>query len=186
MIKGAPIALFLLPGLAHAVICKTVETDGVVAYSNVPAFACRMPVNLRARSSHAQPAIQHQGATGNAAATGGEARFEGYQSIQIVKPVAGEEVRSNEGKVPFAIALEPALQEGHRCRVYVDGALVPGSFTGLAIELTGIDRGQHGVRATVFDAGGQRLLDSAAVKFMLREAEQIDADPKTTPSPIPE
>jgi hypothetical protein len=103
-----------------------------------------------------------------------------------VKPAPGEEILSNEGKVPLALTLEPVLQPGHRISVFLDNVLIPGGFDGLAIELTGVDVGGHKVRATVMDDGGTRLIDSAAVKFVLREAEQVDEPPKPTPPGLPE
>jgi hypothetical protein len=186
MIERALIALFLLPGLAHAVICKTVDSEGVVAYAEVPANECRTPLKLPEYSRYAPRTVQQQGATGHAASKDREAGFEGYESIEIVKPVPGEEILSNEGKLPLALTLEPALQPGHRISVFLDNVLIPGAFDGLAIELTGVDVGGHKVRATVMDDGGTRLIDSAAVTFMLREAEQVDEPAKPTPAPVPE
>lgn len=186
MIRRALIALFLLPGLAHAVICKTVDSEGVVAYAEVPANECRTPLKLPEYSRYAPRTVRQPSAADTAAATDREAGFEGYGSIEIVKPVPGEEILSNEGKVPLALTLEPVLQPGHRISVFLDNVLIPGGFDGLAIELTGVDVGGHKVRATVMDDGGTRLIDSAAVKFVLREAEQVVEPPRPTPPPIPE
>lgn len=186
MIKRALIALFLLPGPANAVICKTVDSEGVVAYAEVPANECRTPLKLPEYSRYAPRAVQQQGAAGDAASNDREAGFEGYEFIEIVKPVPGEEMLSNEGKVPLALTLKPELQPGHRISVFLDNVLIPGGFDGLAIELTGVDVGGHKVRATVMDDGGTRLIDSAAVTFMLREAEQVDEPAKPTPAPVPE
>jgi len=185
MIKRALIALFLLPGLAHAVICKTVDSEGVVAYAEVPAFECRSPLKLPEYSRYSPRTVQQPSAADSAAATDREPGFEGYESIAIVKPVPGEEILTNEGKVPLTVALEPVLQPGHRISLFLDNVLIPGSFDGLTIELTGVDPGGHKVRATVMDDGGARLIDSAAVKFMLREAEQIDGAPKPSQLPAP-
>lgn len=187
MIKRALIALFLSPGLAHAVICKTVDSEGVVAYAEVPANECRTPLKLPEYSRYAPRAIPQQGAASDADSTGREPPvFEGYESIEIVKPAPGEQILSNEGKVPLALTLEPELQPGHRISVFLDDVLIPGGFDGLAIELTGVDAGGHKVRATVMDDGGTRLIDSAAVKFVLREAEQIDGAPEPSELPAPD
>ena len=186
MIKRALIALFLFPGAANAVICKTVDSEGVVAYAEVPANECRTPLKLPEYSRYAPRIVEQPSAADSAAATDRRPGFGGYESIEIVKPVPGEQILSNEGKVPLVLTLEPALQPGHRISVFLDNVLVPGGFDGLAIELTGVDVGGHKVRATVMDDGGTRLIDSAAVKFMLREPEQIDEAPKPTSSPIPE
>lgn len=187
MIKSALIVcLFLLPGLANAVICKTVNAEGVVAYAEVPAHECRTPLTLPDYSRYSPRPIEQRSTTEEVAATDREVVFEGYESMQIVKPEANGKVFSNEGKVPLAIVLEPALQPGHRINVFLDDTLIPVSFDGLVIELTGVNSGLHNVRAAVFDADGERVFDSTAVNFILREANQINRPPNPTPPPTPE
>jgi hypothetical protein len=187
MIERTLIALFLLPGLAHAVICKTVDADGVVAYNDVPAHECKTPIKLPEYSRYSPRPIQQPNAADNGVATERAAPFEGYESIRIVKPEANEKLSRSDGKVPLAIALQPVLQPGHRISVFLDDVRVPGSFSGLEIELTGVDPGLHNVRAAVFDAEGQRVIDSAAANFILRKAEagQIDGAPRPPPRPTP-
>jgi hypothetical protein len=143
-----------MPGLAHAVICKTVDADGVVGYTEVPALACTAPVKLSADV----PASGKPGAAG------------GYQSIRILHPEMDAEIVSNDGKVPLVMALEPPLQPGHRIGIFLDDALVPNGFDGLSVELTGVDFGPHRVRAVVFDGDITRLIESAAVRFLLQKA----------------
>ncbi|MGB5450982.1 MAG: hypothetical protein WBM58_08840 [Sedimenticolaceae bacterium] len=123
MTKRALVALFLLPGLAHAVICKTVDSEGVVAYAEVPAAHRSKCPNTRA--------TRH-----------------GPSSSRV--------------------------QPGHCDRVFLDNVPIPGGFDGLAIEFTGVDVCGHKLRVTVMEDGGTRLIDSAAVTFILREADQID------------
>lgn len=155
MLKVALIVCFLMPGLVHAVICKVVDTDGVVAYVDTPASECRTPVNLRGLVS---PPVEPEDAR------------RGYRSLRIVHPSMDEEVGGNAGRVALAMELEPALRSGHRIRLFLDGALVPDSFAGLLIELTGVDEGRHSVRAAVFDGNATRVIDSETVRFFLHEA----------------
>ena len=186
MTMRALVALFLLPGLAHAVICKTVDSEGVVAYAEVPANECRTPLKLPEYSRYAPRVIQQQGAASDADATDRGAAFEGYESIEILKPVPGEEILSNEGKVPLALTLEPELHPGHRISVFLDDVLIPGGFDGLAIELTGVDAGGHKVRATIMDDGRRRLIDSVAETFVLREAQQTQGAAEPSQLPVPD
>lgn len=167
--------LMLLPGLGHAVICKTVDADGVISYTDVPVEECRTPVKLPDYSRYTprpiqQPATPPRGSKGEPS----EPAFAGYQSMQILQPVPDGTVRSNEGKVPVSIALEPALQEGHLVKLYIDGEPVRGSFSGVDIELSGLERGTHQLRAEVVDAGGQQLIGSTGVAFTLRKTGLFD------------
>lgn len=183
MIKLAFLVLLLVPAMAHAVVCKNIDADGVVVYTDVPAFKCEHPVKLPGYSRHKQRSAQPYGFGADQAATGNGVAFEGYLSIEIVKPEANELVSGNDGRVPLAIKLEPALQEGHRFGIYLDGALIPDSFGGLAIELTGIGPGMHHVRAAVFDARGRRLNDSAKVPFILEKTGPSEG--ASAPPPLP-
>lgn len=182
MIKILIVALSLLPGLALAVICKTVDADGVVGYTDVPAAECAQPIKLPDYSRYAPRPIQPQ-RPANAEATGSAVRVERYRSLGIVQPAAGATVRSNEGRVPVSLALQPALQQGHAIRLLLDGRAIGGSFDSLAIELAGIDRGTHSLQAGVIDASGRPLIESAAVRFTLRKIGLND--PANAPEPTP-
>ena len=154
MLKVALIVCLLMPGLVQAVICKVVDADGVVAYAETPASECRSPVNLRGVVS---PSAESEDVAV-------------YRSLRIVHPGMDEQLGGNAGRVPLAIELVPALRPGHRIRLSLDGALVPDSFDGLLIELTGVGEGWHWVRVAVFDDEATRVIDSAPVRFFLHDA----------------
>jgi len=176
--------LLLLPGLAQAVICKTVDADGVVSYTDVPVEECRTPVKLPDYSRYTPRPIERPASPPpDEPSAASEPAFAGYQSIQFVEPAAEGTVRSNEGKVPVSIALEPPLQAGHLVRLYVDGEAVRGSFSGVDIELSGIERGTHRLRADVVDASGKKLIGSSDVSFTLRQVGLYDGAAGPTPRP---
>jgi len=184
MIKTILTAFFLLPGVALAVICKTVDADGVVSYSDVPSAECENRLKLPASSTYAprpieQPQQQRSGATGSVI------DFTRYESIRIEQPKQGGIVRSNEGRVTVVVGLQPALQPGHRVSLTVDGLAVGGSFDGLAIEVSGVERGTHTLRASVADANGRLLLSSSPVRFTLRKLGLTDSNPDNQPPPPP-
>lgn len=182
--------LLLLPAIGHAVICKSIDADGVVSYADVPASECEQEVDLpdysrydpndRGRRSGNWP--EPLPVRGNVVA------FERYTSMLIVQPEQNGTVRSNEGTVPVVIALQPALQLGHTIELTLDGRKVQGSFDGVAIELNGVDRGTHTLRAAVRDASGQSLIQSDRVRFTLRkvglfEQQQPEPEPPVEPPP---
>ena len=186
MIKGVLITLFLLPGLAHGVICKSVDAGGVVSYADVPREECRTRVKLPEYSRYKPRPVERQDeASGVSETAATKPRFEGYQSIRIVKPSDGEAVRGDSGKVSLALLLEPALQPGHRIGIFLNNVLVPGTFDGLDIELTGVDAGSHKLRAVVMDADGKRIVNSDAVGFTMLQPQPVDAAPVPAESPQP-
>jgi hypothetical protein len=172
--------------VTYAVICKTVDAEGVVSYTELPADECRSPVSLPESSRYAPRPIPQRSPKANATATDREESFSGYKAMTIVKPQSGAEIHSDQGKVPVAIALDPDLQPGHRINVFLDGALIPGRFDGLALELNGVDSGSHDVQVVVTDGGGGRLIDSAAVNFRLFKTVQPEKKADPIPSPAAE
>lgn len=189
MIRRTLLALLLIPGIAEAVVCKTVDADGVVSYSEVPAAECPQPVKLPDYSRYAPRPIKPRTPTAAPAAAAATERFSGYDSIQIVQPEANGTVRSNEGNVAVSLSLQPALQQGHRIKLFLDGGAVQGEFDGTAIQLSGVDRGSHSLRAVVSDAGGKRMGESPSVRFTLRKASIYDPQrdrPGINPPPEPE
>lgn len=176
MVRIIAIAIALLPAAAGAVICKTVDADGVVSYSEMPAAVCDNPVNLPEYSSY-KPRIPQQPRetrpVPDAGSETGADAFGGYESLEITEPVQDGTVRDNSGKLTVVLALTPTLQPDHRVRLSVDGQAVSGNFDGLAIELSGVDRGVHRLQATVVDAAGRQLIQSQAVEFTMRQASRI-------------
>jgi hypothetical protein len=177
-------ALLLVPALAHAVICKTLQPDGTVSYSDVPAAECEQPVDLPDYSRYAPRPIQQHQWTRSSPTGGSLVRTERYTSMAIVRPEPGGTVRDNEGRVDVAIALQPELQPSHKVMLYLDGAPVGSGFEGTNIELNGIRRGTHSLRAVVLDPAGQRLIEAPAVRFTLRQASLLEPARKPIEPPV--
>lgn len=180
------LVLLVVPALAHAVICKTVDSEGVIGYTDVPVGECLNPVDLPDYSRYAPRPIERPDNTRGA--SGNVINFQRYTSLRVLKPAANGTERSNEGRVTVVLQLEPGLQRGHHVRLFLDGREVPGQFDGTAIEMTGVERGSHGLRARVFDAAGRALIESPSVRFTLRkrglfEGEDSDAEPPPDPDP---
>lgn len=181
-------ALLLAPSLAAAVICKTVEPDGTVSYADVPAAECAQPVKLPDYSRYAPRPIQQHQWTRSSPGGGSLVRTERYTAMAIAQPESGGTVRNNDGRVAVTIALQPALQQNHKVMLYLDGAPVGNGFEGTTIELNGVRRGSHSLRAAVVDPTGQRLIEAPAVRFTLRQASLLEPnreepEPPETPEP---
>lgn len=180
-----PCLLLLVPSLAHAVICKTTQPDGTVSYADVPAAECEQPVNLPDYSRYAPRPIQQQQWTRSGPAGANLVRTERYTSMAIVKPGPGSTVRENDGKVVVNIALQPGLQQNHKVMLYLNSVPVGAGFEGTSIELNGVRRGSHSLRAAVLDASGQRLIEAPAVRFTLRQASLLEPNREKPEPPDP-
>jgi hypothetical protein len=174
--------LLVLPWSAQAVICKSVDAKGGVAYSEVPGAECKHPVSLPEVSRYAPPPVG-AGSTSSAGngATDVAAPFTGYTEMRIEQPVADGAVRSNEGRVPVAVSLVPSLQQGHYLQLVLDGTLVAPPAATLGSTLTGISPGTHSLQARIVDAQGRVLYSTGAISFtLLRKARETNI-PTTPP-----
>lgn len=166
--------LVIAPAPAFAVICKTIDADGVVTYSEVPAAQCPQKVDLPDYSRYTpRPLPESIRDEGTEEAAADEA-FAGYEEIAIVVPERDGTVRDNEGFVMVNISLQPPLQDGHQVRLFIDGQAVPGSFDGTTIELSNVERGTHQLLAEVIDAAGSSMVRSESIAFTMRQVGLFD------------
>jgi hypothetical protein len=181
MIRHLYAALLLFPGVASAVICKSVDADGVVSYADVPAAECENPVQLPEYSRYTPRIPEPLPDSGRTAtASDGEVTslFAGYDSLSISEPASGGSVRNNEGKVTVVVDLKPPLQPDHRVTLTIDGQPISGRFDSVAIDLDGVERGQHRLQARVVDADGGVLIESSPVEFTMRQASRLIPGPQ--------
>ena len=175
------VVLLLFTGPAQAVICKSIDAEGVVSYTDVPREECANPIRLPEYSRYAPRLIPDTVEQGADAAN--KVPFTGYETMRILEPRPGGAVRNDDGRVPVLIALQPGLQRGHRVTLTVDGRPLSSTFDDLSIELNGVQRGSHELRAAIADANGKRLIESSVVQFTMRQAspnappEAADAEP---------
>ena len=155
---------------AAAVVCKTVGPDGSVTYSDIPADACPNEVQLP-KSSTYQPVPLSGSGSGTAAQDqeAADGPFTGYVSAAISQPANNATVRSEEGRVPVSLDLQPALQQGHRVRWTLDGIQIQPPFESPSAVLTGVERGSHILTAHVLNEAGVVLRGTAPVRFTLRK-----------------
>ena len=167
------VVLLILTGPAHAVICKSVDAEGTVSYTDVPRGECANPIRLPEYSRYAPRLIP--GTAGDGSSASDKAPFTGYDSMRILEPQPGGAVRNDDGRVPVLIGLEPGLQQGHRITLTIDGQALSSTFDDLSIELNGVQRGSHVLRAAITDANGKRLIESSIVQFTMRQAPRTES-----------
>jgi hypothetical protein len=182
-----PVALVLATAPASAVICKSVDADGVVSYADVPASECPEVVKLPDYSRYSPRPITPLNTSGDSSPASAEAAqgtAGAYSEITIVEPPNNGTVRSNEGLVQVVVGLQPPLQAGHRIKLFLDGGAIAGEFDAPAIQLSGVERGTHTLRAVVSDASGRRIADTPSVRFTLRKTTLLDQQ-RVDPPPEP-
>ena len=158
--------VFSLP--VRAVVCKTVTEDGVVSYTDTPRNKCANPVKLPDYSRYApRPLVNPSPAAGNG--TPPATAFSGYTRLAIAASANDGTVRSNEGKVPVRVTLEPPLQPDHKVVFILDGQAAGPATASVAAMLTGVTRGTHSLSVQVQDRNGAVLRAAGPIRFTLRK-----------------
>jgi hypothetical protein len=159
-----------LPAAARDVY-RWVSDDGVIHYSDFDAPGAEMVTIKGTHSDQYSPIVQ----TKPAESESKQEKAEGYTSFEIVEPEQDVTIRSNEGVVDVGLSLSPALQQGHRLEILIDGALQKGGdeLNRTQFRLIGLNRGTHTLEAHVVDAAGKRLISAQQISFHLRKASII-------------
>lgn len=90
-------------------------------------------------------------------------------SVAIVSPGPGEAIRANNGAVPLALALNPALDAGEQLRLLLDGVELMTTKAPRAV-LEGMARGEHTLVVQRLSAEGRLLAEAERTFYVLRTA----------------
>jgi hypothetical protein len=161
-------ALLLAGSIVAEEAYRWVDADGVVHYSDRPepgAQAIELPTYqppsgpaTRAPTSN----YTRRNETGE-----DEAPPFSYESLSVASPAAEQTLWNIEGVLNVSLSLNPALQSGHRVRVYFDGTPQMGS--GTSFQLEGVYRGQHNLQAEVIDQAGKLMIRSEPSRFYVQQ-----------------
>ena len=88
-------------------------------------------------------------------------------SLEVASPAAEQTLWNIEATLSVSLALSPALQSGHRVRVYFDGT--PQEVSGLSFQLQEVYRGAHNLQAEIVDQAGKVLIRSQPSRFYVQQ-----------------
>ena len=162
----------LLYSSAFGAAYKWVDDNGQVHYSDRPregAQEIRLPTQpppapAPATGPQATPAPSPAPAAATAP----------YQRISISQPSQQATLWNIEGNLDVTVALAPALRDGHRLAVNLDGTLVDLRPAGLSFQVPNVFRGVHTLEAVVLDVRGNEVARSAPVTFMVQQTSILN------------
>jgi len=161
-------SIFILLGVlaATAVLAddawKWTDEDGVVHYSDVPVEGA-VPVNLSEFSKKTGARISN----GRTIAPNEPEEELAYDSITIASPGDEETLWNIEGLLNVSVAVSPELQQGHRIRVYFDGAAR--DVGGTSFQILDAYRGTHSLQAEIVDQTGRVIMRSTTSRFYVQQ-----------------
>ncbi len=139
------------------------DEDGVVHYSDRPQPGARR-VELQAPNSSRSPsrrsAADEPADAGDATEPAAPFR---YGSLEVANPGPEETLWNIEGTLNVTLALTPALQPGHRIRVYFDGN--PRLVNSTTFQIDEVWRGVHNLQAEILDETGNMMIRSRTNRF---------------------
>lgn len=166
------------PALASQTVWKWVDDKGVTHFSDRPVPGATKVELQGGNSSGTAAESQAPSEPSSPPADAGPI----YRDFEIWQPGNEESFVNTAGNVAVNIRLEPGLQPDHSLYLYLDGKLVDG-YPGntLSFDLNEMPRGTHTVLAVINDGRGQRVQETAPVRFTVRQ-ESIIARPPVGPS----
>ncbi len=177
MLKRTIIALLSLFAAAGvlAQAYKWVDEDGVVHFSDRPREGAEQVELPRAPRRPPPPPVTRRAAPGEAAGETAppEQPFR-YESLTIGAPLAVETLWNIEGVLNVRLNLQPALQSGHRIRVYFDGE--PRMVNRTTFQINEVYRGVHNIQAEILDESGNLMIRSMPNRFYVQQNSIVRAN----------
>lgn len=153
--------LLAYPLGAQGGVYKWVDGEGRVHFSDRPVENAQA-VHLYEQSASQRATTQEQTADGPSS----------YTAFELMQPEDNQTLRTDEGKVPLALLLQPALQQGHKIQIILDGSPISGQFTSTQLTLRQVSKGTHRLHAVVVDAEGTEQMRSQEINFHVRQGAQ--------------
>ncbi len=178
------IITLLLSANLPAAVYKWVDPEGNVSYSDIPDNPNAKQLDLPEFSRY-RPRVPEDVTGGDTRTTQGapadQRRGDAQKpELEIVQPEKNATVRSDEGKVPVVLLLNPALQDGEYLLLMLDGTPVEGQHTSTSMLLEGVLRGPHVLQARLMDENGKTLRSSDSVRFYLRQLTRDEREASAT------
>ncbi|MGB5511675.1 MAG: DUF4124 domain-containing protein [Woeseiaceae bacterium] len=160
----------LASGSALAQAYTWTDADGVVHYSDRPQPGAT-EVDLGKYSAPQGNSLVRKPLPRRAGTADDDDSTFRYDSLAVASPAAEETLWNIEATLNVSLALSPALQSGHRVRVYFDGT--PQEVSGMSFQLQGVYRGAHNLQAEVVDQAGNVLIRSQPSRFYVQQTSVL-------------
>lgn len=148
MIRAFAMCFALLACGAQAAVYTYVDANGNRVYTDQPhKGAQRLPMPS-APSANPTPAAPARSVKAPTLKRPPAVR---YQMLRILLPLPDTAVREENGELIVTVTSEPALQEGHRYRLLLDGNVAQEPGRSPVFALKNVDRGTHTLAAEIID-----------------------------------
>lgn len=163
--------LLLASASAHAEVYRHVDAQGNVTFSDEPMQGSET-IRVKPVTTITLPKPEAVMETDRLLQ---EVEREGaaYESVSLAHPENDQAFYSGNGTVTFEVRSTPALRQGHRYEVTLDGQPVGQSSSG-AITVNNIDRGSHNAGVHIVDQDGIQVKSGQPVSFTLHRPSRLN------------
>ena len=168
--------------LAATVVYKWVDEYGVIHYSDQP-HPNAEKLQVQGVQTYSASAAGMRGASESGARSAPSANP--YKGCIIAQPV-DQQTLPNVDSLVVRVAAEPMPRAEDRVFILLDGQrLNGGQPTGLAFNVTAIERGEHTVAAQIRGADDEVLCSTPAVTFFVQQRSLFSPTANAPPGPAP-
>jgi len=167
-------------------IYRWIDKDGQVHYADQPGAPNAERVILADPNGfESEPSFGDNAPAGSAPEDPDADEAMPYEALAIVQPTPDQVFFGAEATIVVAAELDGTLRPDHTVVFFVNGNRRPAG-SGLALELQGLDRGSHFLRAAVLDQNGDPVITSQQITFHVREPSiNTPQSPQARPKPLP-
>lgn len=141
--------------LANSEIYRSTNETGAPAFSDIKTKNAK-PLTLQPLNTHTPPKADTSQAPASASQQPKQQAV--YSSLRIQSPSNDQVIRSNSGDISISVTVSPALQNGHRIQILIDGAVVSAAQSTTDFTLNEVYRGTHQLTARIIDLSNNSTL----------------------------
>ncbi|MDC0663122.1 DUF4124 domain-containing protein [Marinobacter sp. SS21] len=155
---------------ATAEIYRQVDAQGNVTYSDEPSSGAET-IEVRPVTTITLPKLEAI-ATPSPDTPAAPER-ESYQRLRFVAPGNNDAFHSGSGDVEFRVSSAPALKQGHKFEITLDGQPVGQSHSG-SVMVRNVYRGTHTAQVHIVDENGIRVKTGDSVTFTIHRPSVLN------------
>lgn len=177
-ITGRVLTTWLLITLAlpvSAEVYRHVDSDGSVTFSDEPRDGAE-EVEVKPVTTITLPkmkdvvADEERGANQRSRQTDDPSP---YETIRFTSPGNNEAFHSGSGDIEFSVTSSPALRQGHKYEVSLDGQIV-GQSAGGSVSVQNVFRGTHEASVAVVDSEGRPIQKGESITFTIHRPSVLN------------
>ncbi len=160
-----------------AQVYKTVDKDGNVTYTDKPPEDGAKPMDLPPLSvietpgygKTARQEAEEAEAAGREKEVSLKTLRNNFKDFAIISPLQEESVWRSDGPLSIAWSASHQLVEGMRVQIFLDGQQ-QANTTAPMIPVSGLERGEHTVTATIKDVRNRTVATAQPITFYVRQS----------------